>query len=152
MIRQLTAEDIELRRDAIRLKKKMEEEARNNPDFVKPEEKPVQPEPELVEEETKQEFLAFARVFSGTLKKGQTLFILSPKHNTEDFIGKNIDLNSSSEEITAVSKHVTKFTVNDIYLMMGRELELIDEVPCGNLNAYSFIVNIYFLKIFWNYF
>jgi ribosome assembly protein 1 len=39
-----------------------------------------------IEEEQKYEFLAFARVFSGTLKKGQTLYILSPRHNPEDFI------------------------------------------------------------------
>lgn len=45
---------------------------------------------EVVEEieEENHKFLAFARVFSGTLKKGQDLFILSPKHNCEDFIGK----------------------------------------------------------------
>ena len=36
------------------------------------------------------EFFAFARVFSGTLKKGQTLFILSPKHNPEDFFNDNV--------------------------------------------------------------
>ncbi len=129
----MTAEDIELKREAIRQKKKHEEEIRNNPELIKTEQKPKEPEPEPeVVEEAKQEFLAFARVFSGTLKKGQNLFILSPKHNTEDFIGKNIDINSTDEEIAAISKHIIKFTVNDIYLMMGRELELIDEVPCGN--------------------
>ena len=135
-------EDIEQKREAIRLRKKQEEENRNNPEFVqqtKTEVEPIQPEEE---EEIKQEFLAFARVFSGTLKKGQTLFILSPKHNSEDFIGKNIDLNSSIEEIAAISKHVIKFTVNDIYLMMGRELELIDQVPCGNIVAIGSLENL----------
>ena len=135
-------EDIEQKREAIRLRKKQEEENRNNPEFVqqtKTEVESIQPEEE---EDIKQEFLAFARVFSGTLKKGQTLFILSPKHNSEDFIGKNIDLNSSIEEIAAISKHVIKFTVNDIYLMMGRELEIIDQVPCGNIVAIGSLENL----------
>lgn len=48
-----------------------------------------EPSSDVVEEiEENDKFLAFARVFSGTLKKGQDLFILSPKHNCEDFIGK----------------------------------------------------------------
>ena len=40
------------------------------------------------EEISKYEFMAFARVFSGTIVKGQTLFILSPRHNPADFVGK----------------------------------------------------------------
>ena len=30
---------------------------------------------------------------------------------------------------------MTKFTVEDIYLMMGRELQPMDEVPSGNIIA-----------------
>jgi ribosome assembly protein 1 len=44
-------------------------------------------------------------------------------------------LESSIDEIQAVSKCVTKFTITDLYLMMGRELEPIDSVPCGNIAA-----------------
>lgn len=40
------------------------------------------------ETENKYEFLAFARVFSGTLRKGKDVFILLPKHNPEDFVNK----------------------------------------------------------------
>lgn len=131
-----------MRREAIRLRKL---ELESNPEpkviFTEPltEVKTFTPaEQEEPEEETalsKHEFLAFARVFSGTLKKGASLFILTPKHNPEDFIGKEININSSIEEIQAISKHCTKYTVGDIYLMMGRELELIDQVPCGNIVA-----------------
>ena len=49
---------------------------------------------------------------------------------------------ASIADIQAVSKHVTKFTVNDIYLMMGRELELIEEVPCGNIVAIGGLENL----------
>ena len=31
-------------------------------------------------------FLAFARIFSGTIKKGQKLYVLGPKHNPADAI------------------------------------------------------------------
>jgi ribosome assembly protein 1 len=88
-------------------------------------------------------FLAFARVFSGTLKKGQHLFLLSPKHNCEDFIGKNFDSNGcDEEELKKVSKHVSKFTIDDIYLMMGRELEPIDQVAAGNICAIGGLDNL----------
>jgi ribosome assembly protein 1 len=82
----------------------------------------------------KHEFFAFARVFSGTLRKGQTLFVLSPKHNPDDFTTTNenrITLSSDINEIQNVSKNVTKFTVNELYLMMGRSLEIVDEIPCN---------------------
>jgi ribosome assembly protein 1 len=134
-------EEIELRREAIRLKKL---EIASNPEKaqeISSTEKP-QEEDEEVMEEQKHEFLAFARVFSGRLIKGKTLFILSPKHNTEDFIGKNIDINSSTTEINEISKHCTKFIANDIYLMMGRDLEPIDSVPCGNIVAIGGLENL----------
>lgn len=39
------------------------------------------------------------------------------------------------EDIQKISKHVTKFTVNEIYLMMGREFQILDEAPSGNILA-----------------
>jgi ribosome assembly protein 1 len=133
-----------LRREAIRLKKleiSSNEEQQENINKVHEEAIKESDEPEKVNDE-KHEFLAFARVFSGKLKKGQTLFVLSPKHNIEDFIGKNVDINTMTiTELQEISKHCTKFIVNDIYLMMGRELELIDEVPCGNNNKNNNIYN-----------
>jgi ribosome assembly protein 1 len=33
-------------------------------------------------------FLAFARVFSGRLKRGQKIFVLSPRHDPTLFVGK----------------------------------------------------------------
>lgn len=34
-----------------------------------------------VEEEQKQTFIAFARVYSGVIKKGQKMFVLGPKYD-----------------------------------------------------------------------
>ncbi len=33
-------------------------------------------------------FLAFARVYSGRLKRGQKIFVLSPRHDPIQFVGK----------------------------------------------------------------
>ena len=46
------------------------------------------------------------------------------------------------EEIQTVSKNVTKFTVDELYLMMGRELEPITHVPCGNIVAIGGLENL----------
>ncbi len=135
-------EEITLRREAIRLKKlQIQEEGLSKVEFTEPTTTVVNeyPSAETVDEELEEEekpcFLAFARVFSGTLRRGQTLFILSPKHNPEDLINTSLNIDSSPEEIAAVSRHVAKFTVSDLYLMMGRELELVEEVPAGNIAA-----------------
>jgi ribosome assembly protein 1 len=30
-------------------------------------------------------------------------------------------------------QHITKVVISDLYLMMGKELEVLDEVPAGNV-------------------
>ena len=103
----MTVEDIATKREAIRLIKLLQEANKQAVDLATAaaeasqttsifesatikEESKNDNNNNNVEEDQKYEFLAFARVFSGTLKKGQTLFILSPRHNPEDFIGKVI--------------------------------------------------------------
>ena len=83
----------------IRAAKKLDETSSNTVQSVQQEQtsKPTNNEQEqeniaeIVREE-KHEFLAFARVFSGTLRKGQTLYILSPKHNPEDFLNETVKI------------------------------------------------------------
>lgn len=61
--------------------------------------------------------IAFGRIYSGTLKVGQTVTVLEPKYSPlapNDFIF-----------------HSVKIT--DLYLFMGRDLLPLDEVPCGNI-------------------
>lgn len=43
---------------------------------------------EREELETKEAFIAFARVFSGVVKKGQKLFVLGPKYDPADSLHK----------------------------------------------------------------
>jgi len=35
-------------------------------------------------------------------------------------------------------------TITDLYMLMGRELEPVDEVPAGNIFGKIFILNFYF--------
>ena len=91
-------EDIALKREAIRQRKLLEEERLkheqsgcskpDNCDNLLKTSSGECPPAFADESEENLKFLAFARVFSGTLRKDQDLFILSPKHNCEDFIGK----------------------------------------------------------------
>lgn len=80
-------------------------------------------------------FIAFARVFSGKLQKGDKVYVLGPKHDPNaidaDFI-KNIDESKKLEDLD-VTEHVTVVTIENIYLLMGREIEKIDHALAGNI-------------------
>uniref|UniRef100_H2YCF6 Ribosome assembly protein 1 n=1 Tax=Ciona savignyi TaxID=51511 RepID=H2YCF6_CIOSA len=76
----------------------------------------------VFENEKNEQFIAFARVFSGTLKVGQTLFVLGPKYDPTSIL----DLN-----VSASNPHVSQTSVTSIYLWMGRELESLEEAPAG---------------------
>ncbi|XP_046808723.1 elongation factor-like GTPase 1 isoform X1 [Lucilia cuprina] len=79
---------------------------------------------EQKEEEEKPEFvfIAFARIFSGTLKKGMKLYNLAPKHDPRNKDSLSLD-----------SPYITEVTIGDLYLFMGGELQALDEVPAGNI-------------------
>eukprot|EP00898_Chlorokybus_atmophyticus_P007645 jgi/Chlat1/7882/Chrsp66S00582 len=67
-------------------------------------------------EDSTQTFIGFARVFSGLLRKGQRLHVLLPKYNPDE-----------------PDKHREEVIIGELYLMMGRALEPVAEVPAGNL-------------------
>lgn len=69
-------------------------------------------------------FLAFARVFSGTLHKGQQLYVLPPTHDP-----------FSAAKSPDYVNNLIKFQLSDLYLMLGRELEPLERVPAGNIAA-----------------
>lgn len=66
----------------------------------------------------KEELLGFARVYSGTLKVGETLSVLGPKFSPK-----------------YPSLHVSEVHISDLYLIMGRDFVAIDEAPAGNIVA-----------------
>ncbi|XP_046864219.1 elongation factor-like GTPase 1 isoform X2 [Xenia sp. Carnegie-2017] len=90
------------------------------------------------------QFIAFARVYSGTITKGQILFVLGPKHDPAFLDGirsgegnNDVISNVATADMLMSSriddKHCTSFTVKNLYLLMGRELESLKSVPAGNI-------------------
>ncbi|KAL3681346.1 hypothetical protein R1sor_024302 [Riccia sorocarpa] len=66
-------------------------------------------------------FLAFARVFSGTLREGQRMYVLSALYNP------------TAQEPD--NKHIQVATIESLYLMMGRGLEPLEKATAGHLIA-----------------
>ncbi|XP_055954074.1 elongation factor-like GTPase 1 isoform X2 [Argiope bruennichi] len=79
-------------------------------------------------------FIAFARVYSGTIYKGQQLYVLGPKHDPAKALKMDAPI---SEEITVhdlhPEQHITLATIKSLYLLMGKELIELNEVPAGNV-------------------
>ncbi|KAF3908492.1 hypothetical protein ABW21_db0204778 [Orbilia brochopaga] len=64
----------------------------------------------------KEHLIGFARLYTGTISVGQTLYVLGPKYDPR-----------------YPDRHVSTITVTDLYLMMGRELVALEKVPAGNV-------------------
>uniref|UniRef100_A0A3Q3R5M3 Tr-type G domain-containing protein n=1 Tax=Monopterus albus TaxID=43700 RepID=A0A3Q3R5M3_MONAL len=87
------------------------------------------PEEEEVQRET---FIAFARVYSGVVKKGQKVFVLGPKYDPAQGLSMLPGGCSASDCVVEVP-HLSCCSMDRIYLLMGRELEELEEVPAGNI-------------------
>ncbi|GAA6053675.1 hypothetical protein JCM3770_001691 [Rhodotorula araucariae] len=72
----------------------------------------------------KEALIGFARLYSGTVTLGQTLYAVLPKFNA--------DLAPSHPQN---SKHLATIKVEQLYMMMGRELLAVKQVQAGNLFA-----------------
>lgn len=80
-------------------------------------------------------FIAFARVFSGKIRRGDKLFVLGPRHdpsNSTSEMSKHIDETKKLDDL-GLNEHVTVAKIKDFYLLMGREVERIDEARAGNI-------------------
>ncbi|KAM5170895.1 elongation factor-like GTPase 1 isoform 2-T3 [Mantella aurantiaca] len=88
--------------------------------------------PEKQDVENKSYFIAFARVFSGVVRRGQRIFVLGPKYDPTEALPKLPSECSLSTDISAIP-HMACCTLDNVYLLMGRELENLDEVPAGNV-------------------
>lgn len=81
------------------------------------------------------EFIAFARIFSGKLNKGDKLFVLGPRHDPGSVAGnlsENIDETKKLDDLR-LNEHITVATVDKFYLLMGRDIEPIDCALAGNI-------------------
>lgn len=61
-------------------------------------------------------FIGFARIFSGTIKEGQPIKVLSPKYNP------------LKPELS-----IQETTVKSLFLLMGRDLEQVDKASAGSV-------------------
>jgi ribosome assembly protein 1 len=68
--------------------------------------------------------IGFARIYSGTIKRGSTLRCILPKYDT-----------ALPEEHPKNARYITSATISNLYMMMGRELVPVDLVPAGNIFA-----------------
>lgn len=68
-------------------------------------------------DEEQEKLIGFTRVLSGTLSVGQELYLLHPKYDYK-------------KDPTA---HRVKVTVTDLFLLMGRDLIPMTDVPAGNI-------------------
>lgn len=87
-------------------------------------------EEQVVEKEESYVFVAFARLFSGQLRKGQQLYVLGPKYDPSSCSSDLIDETLTLKELKD-GQHVTRATVGDLYMMMAQKLELVDSVSAG---------------------
>ncbi|CAF4826308.1 unnamed protein product [Pieris macdunnoughi] len=140
----LTAEEMALRREKAR---QMREELKNSANKAEaipmsketesPEEKCTEDEKgkEEKEEQSETAFIAFARIFSGKVRKGDKVYVLGPKHNpskilsTADF---KVDTTKKLKDLKS-DEHITCAEIKSLYILMGRELEEIDEAVSGNI-------------------
>nr|CAG8601725.1 19_t:CDS:10 [Entrophospora candida] len=66
--------------------------------------------------QSKEVFVGFARLYSGTIRVGQKLFVLGPKYDP-----------------AFPNRYCSEVIIKNLYLIMGRELESLKEVPAGNV-------------------
>ena len=79
---------------------------------------------------TDQIFIGFARVYSGTLKVGDEIFVLPP-----DFLPEKAAADAN------FAKSIPKIVITGLYLMMGRELEPIPAAAAGAIVGISGLEN-----------
>ncbi|XP_036171815.1 elongation factor-like GTPase 1 isoform X1 [Myotis myotis] len=91
------------------------------------------PREESSQETNQETFVAFARVFSGVARRGKKIFVLGPKYSPVEFLQRvPSGFSTPLDELPAVP-HMACCTLEHLYLLMGRELQDLEEVPPGNV-------------------
>nr|XP_045253332.1 elongation factor-like GTPase 1 isoform X2 [Macaca fascicularis] len=89
--------------------------------------------PVLQEEDNQESFIAFARVFSGVARRGKKIFVLGPKYSPLEFLRRvPLGFSAPPDGLPPVP-HMAYCALENLYLLMGRELEYLEEVPPGNV-------------------
>uniref|UniRef100_A0A671FQA7 Elongation factor-like GTPase 1 n=2 Tax=Rhinolophus ferrumequinum TaxID=59479 RepID=A0A671FQA7_RHIFE len=91
------------------------------------------PTPVPQEGNNQETFIAFARVFSGVARRGKKIFVLGPKYSPVEFLQRvPLGFSAPLDDLPPVP-HMACCTLEHLYLLMGRELEDLEEVPPGNV-------------------
>jgi len=118
-------EEIEKRREQVRermlhkLDQQQKEEQQDKPLNELEEEN----DSEQLTDEDQMQFLAFGRVYSGTIYKGQKLYVLQPRYDP-----RNV---SSGDDDSSLPEHVSSCTVKELFIFMGKEISSVEEVSAG---------------------
>ena len=76
-------------------------------------------------------FIAFARVYSGTVRPGQEVLVIGPKYDP----ALSGDLIEAGE--LPADSHIARCKLGSLYMLLGRDLESLDSVPAGNVVGIS---------------
>lgn len=142
----LTSEELAQRREIVRQKhaeqlerktvtENHEENTYNS--VVSKNEEVSMKEEDITDDKSDDALIAFARVYSGTIKIGDEVFVLGPKHNPSvalerEKAGEQVDSSLVLKDLKP-GIHITKVTVSKLYILMGRELEAVSKIPAGNV-------------------
>lgn len=133
----LTSEEMALRREKARQLREELKQNNANINRQSEEKSPHEEQEKSAEDENEKEkvtFIAFARIFSGKVKKGDRVYVLGPKHDPSKILNWNIkiDTNKKLKDLQS-DEHITCAEIKSLYILMGRELEDIDEAVAGNI-------------------
>ena len=79
-------------------------------------------------------FLAFARVFSGTMYKGQRVFVLQPRYDPRAVKGVLRTLPTiETADQSILPEYTSLATLTNLYILMGRSVEEVDCACAGNV-------------------
>ena len=105
-----------------------------------------QKEEEDGEKEETSVFLAFARIYSGTLHRGQEVYVLQPRYDPREIDIDNPPLiqddvislgggpgNTIGGVPTGEGAEMSKVKVSELYILMGRGVVEVESVPAGNV-------------------
>ena len=120
-------EEIEKRRERVREKLLLKLEQKGKQELEQPGKQEDKVEEDNVVDEADTEetnFLAFGRIYSGTVHKGQKLYVLQPRYDPR--IVSVID-----NSLQSPPEYVSSCTINDLFIFMGKEISSMDAVSAG---------------------
>jgi len=118
-------EEIEKRREQVRkrmLHKLEQQQQQDKPLNGLEEENYSEQQTDEQTDEEQMQFLAFGRVYSGTIYKGQKLYVLQPRYDPR---------NVPSGDDPSLPEHVSSCTVKELFIFMGKEILSVEEVSAG---------------------